>query len=222
VYTPQQFDETRVAVLHALMRAKPLATLVTLHETTIVANPIPVQTLSLPEPLGSLCGHIARANPLWRQHPPEREALAIFQGPQVYISPSLYPSKKISGEVVPTWDYVVVQAYGTLRFIHDAEWLLGLVSSLTDRHEALRTVPWKVADAPASYVRTMLRAIVGFEFVISKLTGKWKVSQNRGAADQHGVVGGLRAAGDPDSREVAELLAERSDRPEAGAAGPEA
>jgi transcriptional regulator len=207
VYTPPQFDETRLAVLHALMRAKPLATLVTLHEDEIVADSVPVQTLPDPLPLGRLRGHIARANPLWRRHPVERQALAIFQGPQVYISPSLYPTKKISGEVVPTWNYVVVQAYGTLHFIHDAEWLLGLVSSLTDRHESARTLPWKVQDAPASYVRKMLGAIVGFELAVTKLTGKWKVSQNRSAADQQGVIDGLRAAGDPDSTEVADLLA---------------
>lgn len=207
MYTPSQFDETRLDVLHALMRAKPLATLVTLHESEIVADLIPVQALSDPPPLGILRGHIARANPLWREHPVERQALAIFQGPQVYISPSLYPTKKISGEVVPTWDYVIVQAYGTLRFIHDAEWLLGLVSSLTDRHEALRSVPWKVQDAPASYVRKMLGAIVGFELTVTKLTGKWKISQNRNAADREGVIGGLQAAGDPDSKAVADLLA---------------
>jgi transcriptional regulator len=112
-----------------------------------------------------------------------------------------------------------VQAYGTLRFIHDAEWLLELVSSLTDRHEALRTLPWKVQDAPASYIRKMLAAIVGFELTVTKLTGKWKVSQNRSAADQDGVIGGLRTAADPDSREVADLLAARR---VGEAAGPEA
>jgi transcriptional regulator len=209
VYLPQPFDETRVDVLHALMRAHPLATLVTWNESALVADHVPVQTSSSPAPHGMLRGHIARANPLWRQPGLEREALAIFQGPQVYISPSLYPTKQATGEVVPTWDYAVVHAYGVLRFVHDADWLLALVESLTDAHESSRRLPWKVTDAPADYVRTMLGAIVGFEFSITRLTGKWKVSQNRNAADRQGVIEGLRAAGDAPSAQIADMLSVR-------------
>ena len=209
MYLPQPFDETRVEVLHALMRAHPLATLVTWNDSALVADHVPVQTLSAPAPHGVLRGHIARANPLWRQSGLEREALAIFQGPQVYISPSLYPTKQGTGEVVPTWDYAVVHAYGTLRFVQDVDWLMALLETLTDTHESTRWLPWKVADAPADYVRTMLGAIVGFEFSITRMTGKWKVSQNRNAADRRGVIDGLRAAGDEQSAEIADMLSER-------------
>jgi transcriptional regulator len=211
MYLPQQFEESRVDVLHALMRAKPLATLVTIGDAGIVANHVPMETLSLP-PYGRLRGHVAKANPLWRQHRVEQEVLAIFQGPQAYISPSLYPSKQETGEVVPTWDYAVVHAYGTLRFIHDAAWLHEFLVKLTDTHERSRQFPWKVGDAPPEYVENMLASIVGFEFDISRLTGKWKVSQNRSAADQQGVVTGLGKADDADSREIADMLASRGAR----------
>ncbi len=213
MYTPQHFEETRIDVLHALMRARPLATLITVDGSAPAADHVPVQTLPAPAPFGQLRGHIARGNPLWRRHPAEREALAIFQGPQVYISPSLYPSKRRTGEVVPTWDYAVVHAHGTLRFIHDPDWLLALVSSLTDAHEAGRAAPWQVGDAPPDYVRKQLAAIVGFEFSIARLVGKWKVSQNRSAEDRQGVVDGLREAGDAESHAVAEMLADHEAGP---------
>jgi transcriptional regulator len=170
---------------------------------------MPVETLSSPAPLGCLHGHIARANPLWREYQEGAQALAIFQGPQAYVSPSFYPSKAVSGEVVPTWNYVVVHASGTLRFIHDVDWLRGFVAKLTETYERPRPTPWKIDDAPARYIDKMLSLIVGFEFSISSLTGKWKVSQNRPAADRQGVVHHLRAADDVDSHEIAAMLAAR-------------
>ena len=131
------------------MRARPLATLVTVCDTGMVANHIPVETSAEPAPFGSIRGHVARANPLWRTYRADSEALAIFQGPQVYISPSFYPSKPETGEVVPTWDYAASYiAHGTLRFIQDAEWLRKLVSRLTDAHESSRSVPWKIDERP--------------------------------------------------------------------------
>jgi transcriptional regulator len=208
VYLPSAFQESRIDVLHAMMRANPLATLVTVSEAGLVADHIPMQVRAA-VPHGLLRGHVARANPLWRRHPAGQEALAVFQGPQAYISPSLYPTKHETGAVVPTWDYAVVHAYGSLRFIEDAAGLLELVSSLTDAHEAPRATPWKVADAPVDYIDKMLGAIVGFEFSITRITGKWKVSQNRNAADQRGVIDGLRAAGDLQSQAIADLLATR-------------
>jgi transcriptional regulator len=207
LYLPAHFNETRTDVLHALMRANPLTTLVTLSDSGLHANHIPVQTLDEPAPLGTIRGHIARANPLWREYRSGSQALAIFQGPQVYISPSFYPSKAKSGEVVPTWDYAVVHAGGTLRFIEDAEWLRSFVSGLTQTHEAQRPLPWKIDDAPAAYIDKMLKLIVGFEFSIASLAGKWKVSQNRPEADRQGVIDKLRAADDADSREIAAMLA---------------
>ncbi len=209
MYLPAHFNESRTDVLHALMRARPLATLVTSCGSSLSANHIPVQTLAEPAPLGSIRGHIARANPLWRDYVQGSEALAIFQGPEAYISPSLYPSKAQTGEVVPTWDYVVVHAHGTLKFIADAEWLHGFVAGLTATHEASRLQPWKLGDAPREYIEKMLRSIVGFVFSILRLTGKWKVSQNRPPADRQGVVKGLQDASDADSREIAAMLAVR-------------
>jgi transcriptional regulator len=214
LYLPSHFNETRPEVLRAMMRARPLCALVTQCESGLVANHLPVQTLDEPAPLGCIRGHVARANPLWREYRSDTQALAIFQGPQVYISPSLYPSKEKSGEVVPTWDYAVVHASGTLRFIEDAGWLRGFVAGLTAVHEAPRTLPWKIDDAPPAYIDRMLRLIVGFEFSISSLTGKWKVSQNRTQADREGVVRGLREASDADSQEIAAILAALDRAPE--------
>lgn len=205
VYLPAHFQESRSDVLHALMRARPLATLVTSCESGLVANHIPVETLSEPLPHGSIRGHLARANPLWREYRAGSEALAIFQGPQAYISPSFYPSKQETGEVVPTWDYAVVHARGTLRFVHDAAWLRALVTRLTNAHEAEREAPWSIDDAPPPYIEKMLSLIVGFELSIVGLTGKWKLNQNHPAANRRGVIQGL-AAGAADGREISDML----------------
>ncbi len=209
MYLPAHFNETRVDVLHALMRTNPLATLVVSADSGLIANHMPVETLSTPAPFGCLRGHIARANPLWREYRSDTQALTIFQGPQTYVSPSFYPSKGVTGEVVPTWNYAVVHAGGTLRFIHDVEWLRGFVTGLTATYEGSRPQPWKIDDAPAAYIDKMLKLIVGFEFSISNLAGKWKVSQNRPQADRRGVVENLQAADDADSREIAAMLAAR-------------
>lgn len=217
MYLPAYFEEKRADVLHALMRARPLATLVTLCDSGIVANHIPVETLSEPAPHGLIRGHIARANPLWRTYRADSEALAIFQGPQAYISPSFYPSKQETGEVVPTWDYAVAHARGSLRFVQETDWLRALVVRLTNAHEASRQAPWKVDDAPPPYIEKMLTMIVGFELAVTSLTGKWKLSQNHPAANRRGVAAGLRAAAGAESGEVADMLAsleeERQDGP---------
>ena len=207
LYLPAHFNETRTEVMHALMRAHPLSTLVTQCGSGLVANHVPVQTLAEPKPLGCIRGHVARANPLWREYRAGTEALAIFQGPQVYISPSFYPSKVKTGEVVPTWNYAVVHASGKLRFIDDAAWLHDFVAGLTATHEAPRSMPWKIEDAPAPYIDKMLRLIIGFEFSIATLAGKWKVSQNRSPTDQQGVMHQLQNADDADSLEMAGMLA---------------
>ena len=217
MYLPAYFEEKRADVLHSLMRARPLATLVAVCESGIVANHIPVETSSEPAPYGLIRGHIARANPLWRTYRADSEALAIFQGPQTYISPSFYPSKKETGEVVPTWNYAVVHAHGSLRFIQDAEWLRALVTRLTNAHEASRQAPWKIDDAPPPYIEKMLSMIVGFEFSVVSLIGKWKLSQNHPAANRRGVAEGLRSASGAEPAEVADMLssleAERGDGP---------
>lgn len=207
MYLPAHFNETRPEVMHALMRAHPLCTLVTQCDSGLVANHLPMQTLDEPRPLGCIRGHIARANPLWRDYRAETQALAVFQGPQVYISPSFYPSKAETGEVVPTWNYAVVHASGTLRFIQDVGWLRDFVAGLTATHEATRSMPWKIDDAPAPYIDKMLSLIVGFEFSIAALSGKWKVSQNRSQADREAVMRNLQNADDAASHEMAAMLA---------------
>ncbi len=207
MYLPAHFNETRPDVMRALMRAHPLCILATQCGSGLVANHVPVQTLDEPSPLGCIRGHVARANPLWREYRADTHALAIFQGPQAYISPSFYPSKAKTGEVVPTWNYAVVHAGGTLRFIEDPAWLREFVAGLTRTHESPRSLPWQIDDAPTAYIEQMLSLIVGFEFSITALSGKWKVGQNRPPADREGVVRNLRQAADADSHEIAALLA---------------
>jgi transcriptional regulator len=154
-----------------------------------------------PARFGPLRAHVARANPVWRDG--AGDALVIFQGPALYVTPSWYPSKREGGKVVPTWNYAVVHASGVLRAIDDATWLRAFVTRLTDRHEGRRAAPWKVTDAPADYVDKMLTAIVGIELPVARLVGKWKVSQNRPAADRAGVIAGLEADGDDAARAMA-------------------
>ena len=196
MYLPAHFEETRTEVLHTLIRNQPLGMLTTLSTAgELQADPIPF--LIEPGPLahGTLRGHVARANPLWRETRADVDALVVFQGAQSYISPGWYPSKAQHGKVVPTWNYIVVQARGRLRAIDDAAWLRALVTRLTTRFEASQARPWGVGDAPADYIETMLRAIVGIEIEVTALVGKWKVSQNRSAADRAGVAAGLAVLG---------------------------
>lgn len=207
MYLPAHFHEFRNDVMRALMRAHPLSTLVAQCDSGLVANHVPLQALDEPGPFGCLRGHIARANPLWRDYRSESQALAIFQGPQAYVSPSFYPSKAKSGEVVPTWNYAVVHASGTLKFIEDTNWLREFVAGLTSTYETPRAAPWKIDDAPAAYIDKNLKMIVGFEFSITSLQGKWKMSQNRTLSDREGVRRNLECAADAESQHVAAVLA---------------
>lgn len=196
MYEVAAFREDRIEVMHALIRAHPLATLVSVSAGALEANHLPLLIEAGPSPNGTLRGHVARSNPLWRQ-PPEGEVLAVFQGPQAYVTPSWYPSKREHGQVVPTWNYAVVHVRGPLLVHDDREWLRGLVSRLTDSRESGRPQPWGVGDAPDDYIERMLGAIVGIEIPVRSIEGKWKMSQNRQPADRAGVAAGLRAAGDP-------------------------
>lgn len=206
MYLPSHFEESRPEVLHALMAEFPMAIVVALTDAGLSANPLPLMFDAHAGPAGTLRGHVARANPLWREARTDVEALAIFQGPQAYVSPGWYPSKQEHGKAVPTWNYVVVQARGHLRFIDDAAWLRDFVGALSARHEAGRSEPWKLEDAPQDYIAQTLKAIVGFELELTSLSGKWKVSQNRPAADRAGVAAGLRAATSSDAHAMATLV----------------
>lgn len=206
MYIPKHFDETRVDVLHALIETRPLGTLVTLTGNGLDANHVPFEVDPHPAPYGTLRGHVARGNPVWRDYTKEIEALVVFQGSSEYISPSWYASKSEHGKVVPTWNYAVVHAYGPLSIVDDRQWLRALVERLTGHHESRRAAPWRVSDAPDDFVEQMLGAIVGIEIPLTRLHGKWKVSQNRPARDREGVVAGLLAEERESAAAVADMV----------------
>lgn len=210
MYLPAHFYEPRVERLHELIRERPLGSLVVLSAAGLNANHIPFELDAAPAPLGTLRGHVAKANPVWRDFSLDVEALVIFQGPQAYVSPSWYPSKKTTGEVVPTYNYLVVHGYGAIKIVHDREWLRGLVTRLTERFEAGHAARWHVTDAPAPFIDKQLGAIVGLEIALTKLTGKWKVSQNRSLDDRAGVVQGLTERGDAESAAIARWVNDKS------------
>src|SRR6202140_1139702 len=207
MYVPPHFNEDRVDVLHDAIRQARLGTLVTIGEGGIEASHVPMLVDPEPRPFGTLLGHVARANPQWRTAATDAEALAIFLGPDGYVSPSWYETKRESGKVVPTWNYVAVHATGTLKFHEDPEWLLALVTKLTQTHEAPRAEPWKRSDAPKDSIAGMLQAIVGFELPIARLAGEWKMSPNRSPPDRAGVIEGLAREGGADEARVAEIMA---------------
>lgn len=214
MYQPSHFEENRPEMQQQLLRDYPLGTLVTVTAGELNANHIPFEYDPQPQgdaaPYGVLRAHVARGNPVWRDFSADMDALVIFQGAQAYISPNWYPSKQQSGQVVPTYNYMVVHAYGPMRTIEDKSWLRALVGRLTDRHEAAQATPWTVSDAPDDYIDKMLGAIIGIEIPVRKMIGKWKVSQNRTSVDQAGVVTGLRQQGGENSLSMATFIAERS------------
>lgn len=207
LYNPPLFRETRPEILHAAIRAHPLAHLVSAHEGEVIATPVPL-LLETTGQTPRLIGHLARANPYARARP--GRALAIFSGPEAYITPSWYAAKREHGKVVPTWNYVVVHVRGALTWLDDAAEIRRVVEALTAAHEGKRPAPWAVSDAPADFIADQLKAIVGFALSIEEIEGKWKMSQNRPAADRAGVIAGLRAEGGED---VADLVSAFALRP---------
>jgi len=191
MYVPKAFAEDRLDVIAEIIDVANVANLVTQTADGLVATLLPMLWDRSPGGNGSLVGHVARANSQWRSTLAGTETLAIFTGPDAYISPSWYPSKQQDSRVVPTWNYSGVHVYGTLVVHDDAPWKLGLVRRLTERHEGGRDMPWSVADAPAEYIDRMLGAIVGLELVVTRIEAKRKFSQNRDEADINGVVAGL-------------------------------
>jgi transcriptional regulator len=212
MYLPSHFEETRVEILHQLIRSHPLGALVTFGADGLNANHVPFEIDPNPAPFGTLRAHVARANPVWREFSREVEPLVIFQGPQIYITPSWYQTKKETGKVVPTFNYIVAHAYGAMRVIEDADWLRKFVGGLTDRFEASRAQPWAMTDAPEDFVAMQLRAIIGIEIPVARLIGKWKTSQNRPAVDQKGVVAGLRESDDAVAQAMA-VAVEQNKKP---------
>lgn len=205
MYQPPAFKEERIETLHALIRAHPLGTLVTVGAGGLLANLVPF-TLVHEGEKGTLRCHVARGNDQVEALKAGAETLVIFQGPEAYITPSWYPSKKEHGRVVPTWNYVIVQARGTPRLMEDAAWIKAQITHLTSVHEGQRAKPWAVSDAPEPYIEGQVKAIVGVELPIVAIEGKWKASQNRPEADRDGVEAGLRQEG---INEMAALVAEK-------------
>ena len=206
MYIPASHAEHRPEVLYEFLRAHPFAVLVTASADGLVATHLPIVLDQTRGPHGTLEGHIARANSQHRQPSVTSEALVIFSGPHAYITPSWYPSKAEHGKVVPTWNYVAVHAYGVLRFRDDDEYLQRHLAQLTRQQEGGREKPWAVGDAPAEFIAQQRRAIVGVELEITRLEGKWKMSQNRSANDIDGVVAGLAASGSAEDRAVGAIV----------------
>ena len=207
MYQPAHFREDRLEVQHALIRAHSLGLLITAGPGGLQANHVPFLVDADSSERGTLRAHLARANPQLAELAAVAECMIAFQGPQTYISPSLYPTKREHGKVVPTWNYITVHAWGRPQVIDDAAWLRRQVEDLTSHKEDARAAPWQVSDAPESFVAAQLKGIVGLEIPIARIEGKWKVSQNRPAVDQAGVVAGLR--GDGGDAIMAALVAER-------------
>ncbi len=216
MYLPEQFTENDTATLHDLIAAFPLGTLVTFGADGLNANHLPFLLADDAGERGALLGHVARANRVWQDFSTEHEALVIFQGPSAYVSPNWYPTKAETHRHVPTYNYAVVHAYGPLVIHDDEKWLRGFVGRLTKRMEAAQPRPWKMGDAPQDFLRQMLGEIVGIEIPISRIVGKWKVSQNRLPIDREGAANGLRTTGAPEAVAMADLIAstvKRTDLP---------
>jgi transcriptional regulator len=206
MYIPPHFEQPNIEVMHELIRNYPLATLVTLGSDGINANHIPLHFSVTPELFGVLRGHVARSNPIWHDLAPDIDALAIFHGPDAYISPSWYATKQEAGKkVVPTWNYTVVHAYGSLRIIDNASWVRAQLEALTKHNEAVFPEPWAVSDAPEDFTEKLIEAVIGIEIVITRLSGKWKVSQNQPPQNQSSVIQELNASGQNEAVTMAAL-----------------
>lgn len=206
MYLPTHFRDDDLGAQHDLIRSYTLGLLVCAGTGGLEANHIPFVIEPTAGPKGTLRCHVARANPVWRELQSAPECLVVFLGPQAYITPSWYPTKRETAKVVPTWNYATVHAWGRPQVIEDASWLRRQIEALTRQQENVRSQPWAVSDAPEPFVAAQIRGIVGIEIEIARIEGKWKVSQNRSAADQAGVVAGLREAG------VLEMASAVSDR----------
>jgi len=205
MYIPPAFEENDIGSLHATIRAARLATFVTATTDGLIATPLPMILDESEGPHGTLYGHVARANPQWKLAP-IGDAMAVFMGPDAYVTPSWYATKRDTGKVVPTWNYVAVHAYGPVEFFDDATRLRDIITRLTNLHESPRAEPWAVTDAPDDFIKSQLRGIVGLRMPIARIDGKRKMSQNRSAEDRAGVVDGLTATGEAIDRAVADLI----------------
>jgi transcriptional regulator len=206
MYLPKLFEETDPAVLHALVRAHPLGTWVTQGENELVVNHVPFLFDTSRGPHGTLLCHVARANTLWQSFSKTVPSVIVFQGADAYVTPSWYASKALHGKVVPTWNYAVVHAHGIPVVVDARDALLEHLMQLTTAQEQQRPAPWQVTDAPPAFIEQMMNQVVAIQIPVTRLIGKWKVSQNRSPADRAGVISGLQGLGDADSNAMADLV----------------
>jgi len=209
MYLPKHFEERDPERLRGFIERHPLGSLVTATASGLDANHMPFLFADTGSAAGTLHGHMARANPLWREVGRDAPALVIFRGPDSFISPTWYPSKRENSRVVPTWNYAVVHVHGVLRCVDDPAWVRSHVEALTREHEGKREAPWAVTDAPPDFIDKMVAAVVGIEISITQVVGKWKVSQNRSISDRVGVAEALEREAVPSETSIAALIRER-------------
>lgn len=201
MYIQSSFREENLDRLHALIEAHPLGLLITYGVSGLQAAPIPFMLYPNEGEFGVLRAHLARANPCWKELAGDQECLVMFQGENGYVTPSWYPSKAETQRAVPTWNYIMVELRGNPTVIEDPAWLRRHLDDLTRQHEGIRPEPWSISDAPDDYIASQLKAIVGIELPISRIAGKWKMSQNKSSADRQGVINGMKNAADPHSHQ---------------------
>nr|WP_314863581.1 FMN-binding negative transcriptional regulator [uncultured Undibacterium sp.] len=217
MYLPTYHEEKDLDVLHTLIQTHPLGTWVSMTNSGLDANHIPFILDKSRGEFGVLRAHVARANPIWKMLSSDVPSIVTFQGPQSYITPNWYPTKQIAGKVVPTWNYTVVHAHGIATAIEDREWILQMVSDLTDHNEASTALgskvsaPWKVSDAPEEFIQRLLGAIVGIEIPITAIKGRWKLSQDEAMEDRIGTAKGLREVDTTNSIALSDLVNSRID-----------
>ena len=206
MYIPKHHHLSNRESIFSLIESYPLGAWVCQGDQALIANHIPFLLDRNRGRLGTLIGHVSRANRVWRDLTRHSPTVVTFHGPQAYITPGWYPSKVEHGKVVPTWNYAVAHAHGTARAVNDRNWLLDMVTRLTDMQEAKQKTPWRVADAPTSYIEKMLGAIVGIEIPIDRIEGKLKVSQDEEMQDRHGTVTGMQKSQSEEGQAMAELV----------------
>jgi transcriptional regulator len=207
MYIPNHFEEKNVGVMQQTIEALSFGTLVTVSDVGIEGNHIPFELNAENGAFGTLLCHVARNNRVWQTvQNATHESLIIFQGPSAYISPSLYPTKQETHEVVPTYNYVVIHAYGSIIVHDDEKWIRGAVGRLTRKFEASRESPWKMSDAPQDFLKGMLQNIVGLEIPLTRLEGKWKLNQNRPEVDQQNVIAHLGGSALQEENKVAQAM----------------
>lgn len=205
MFIPRMFKQDNIENLLQLMEQYPFATLISHSETGIDATHLPMFVVQKADKY-YLKAHIAKANPLWKSVKNGSDVLITFHGPNCYISPNHYPTKKQTGKAVPTWNYVVVQVKGTMSFIHDSEWIFNAIETLTNIHESGQSQPWSISDAPDEYIQKMIPAIVGIEIEVTSIIGQWKLSQNQPQVNQDGVIEALSQSTDSNITKIAAMI----------------